>query len=434
MPKVLHISTSGNDANPGTYKSPKRSPQTANELSAGDTALFRMGDVFTPTSKDSTFITLKTNGVTFDAYPGPTRAAYPSFSHTGVKSVVFGVLGNDNLFQHLDVWNAETGMAVYQTHTGNVIDQCRIQDFGYGIVDKGNNTIIQNSYLARGRMTRDTGAKTDAGANAIVLERVDKHTHTGTRILNLFIEDCEAPSKAFGTDGSAFEIYGGVEDVLIAGCFMWRVKIGLELGGVTARKETIRTFTFKENVVLAPLAYFNPSTDQFYADLAAVSFERNVINNPKDDKSNVYFGGPWGSLIGRVAFTNNLMTGAAPMYAASSGTDLNSIPRAGNVYSTSNVGIPLALSESVQPISYVNAEAHDYRLSAPMIMPDGTSYTPGAWGLVTPFGDEEYSVPTMKNLFTMSAVNLYPGKRCFVGQTRTLFEMAEDLATWLVVG
>lgn len=432
MKKTLYISTSGNDANPGTYANPKRSPQTANELSPGDTALFRGGDVFTPdpADKNRLFITVKTNGVTYDSYPGPERAANPSFSHTGLKSVVFGVLGKENLFQHLDVWNAETGIAVYQTHDGNIIDQCRVQDFGYGIVDKASNTTIQNTYLARGRMTRDTGASTDAGAQAIVLEHIDKTRHANTILRNLFIEDCDAPSKAFGTDGAGVEVVGEIENTLIEGCFMWRIKTGLELGGVTSRNQTIRNFTFRENVVLGMLVYFNPSTDQFYADLLNVAFARNVVVNPTK-RSSVFFGGPWGSLQGRVSFSNNLMTGTAQTYNASEGTDLSSIPRAGNVYGSANVGMPLALSESVQEIPYVNAAAFDYRLTRAITMPDGTSYIPGAWGLVAPFGDEEFSVPTMNNLFTISAVNRYPGKRCYVGQTRTLYELQEDLNTWL---
>jgi len=434
-PKKVYFSTSGNDANPGTYASPKRSPQLVNDLSPGDIALFRGGDVFTPAagSKDTTFITVKTNGVTFDSYPGPERAANPSFSHTGAKSVVFGVLGNENVFQYLDVWNGESCVALYQTHTGNRIVDCRVQDFGFGIVDKASNTTIENVYLARGRMVRDTGAATDAGAQAIVLEHIDKTVHANTILRNLFIEDCNVPSKAFVLDGAGIEVVGEIEGVLIEGCFMWRLKIGLEFGGVTSRHETIRNLTFRGNVVLAPLAYFNPSTDQFYADLERVAFERNVVANPNAAKSSVYFGGPWGSLAGRVAFTNNLMTGAAQTYNASAGTDLASIPRAGNVYGSSNVGMALALNESVQEIPYVNTAAHDYRLARSIQMPDGTAYTPGAWGVAVPSDDETFSVPTMKNLFTMSAANRYAGRRCFVGQNRTLFELQEDLDTWLKV-
>ena len=435
--KTLHFAVDGSDSNPGTYKSPKRSPQSINTLGLkpGDRVLFRQGDAFAPDPKvpleANTFVLVKTSGVTFDSYAtGSEKAANPSFSHTGKKSVVWGFLGDDNVTRHLDIWNGETCIANYQDHSGNQFESLRIQNFGDGLVDKASNTTIRNCYFAHGWMVKDTGDASDYGARAIVLERYKGTPHTNTHILECFIEECMAPSKAFGTDGAGVEFFGGVELVLIEGCFVRRVKIMSEFGAVTSAKETLRNITFSKNMITGPLAYFNPTTNAYYGDIDALRYQRNTVINDDEKKSPVFLSGAWGDLSKRLIFTNNLMTSpGVAFFNADAGTDLTTITRSGNVYSGAEVGMALTNGESIQEIPFVNAQAGDYRLSCEMLMPDGTPYTPGAWGLARDGEEGVYSVPSMKELMALSGTSR-EGRRVYVGQAQMVYQMTER-GIWL---
>lgn len=454
MAKTLYIDSDpdvGNDSNPGTHPlRPKRTLQGAlSSAQATDTLLMRKGRLY----EGASIVTL--NDVTVDEYSlGTETNSAPMLRLARGRGPCVTVTGRGVSVNRLDVWDADTGIEV--TGADFRSDSVHVHKFGFGFVLKASRPTLEDPCFFQGRMKSNTGAKTDAGAQAITLWKVAGVPHTGTRITGAYAEDVFASSLAFGVDGSMFEVWGAVEDVLLKDCVGRRLATFMEVGGpkgVGGAVSNVRVIgCFAENTN-GRVLFVNPPDEDFYVDWRGFVFDGCTFIADDDEASPFFMARNQGSLADRLTVKNSIIAAASQVYNAGAGTNLASLVHERNVYYRSDkgtgIGVPLVNGDAlIQYNPFFNAPAHDYRLPP-------RSWLIGALGTAqsledeltlsglmrspkTPYKANElkggfHAVPRWQDMVAIPMDYRVPGMRCTVLQHRMTYELQEDKTTWLKV-
>jgi hypothetical protein len=381
MPRIFYIDSGrlGHPKNNGTHRrSPNSSLASLGALGvkSGDTVLIRYGTAYTEP------LLVPYNGVSFGVYmTGSEKDHAPLIRTTGKDSKGISVTGQDNVFEDLDVFDAETGVFVEKGATGNQFRRVRVQEYGYGYLIKGSHTVVVDAYVAYGRMVRNTGAKTDVGASAFTLWRETGFEHRGTRISGALVEQAWADALAFEDgDGSDVEIFNGVEDAVIERLTSLDSKTLVEIGG--DRSETVKNIRFVKCHTMGSggkVMFVNDPAGAFAVDWQGVSIEEGTLIADEYDESPFYFAGHHGDMSARLRIVDSIIVGTSQIFNSKakdpitgkeipSNTRLDTIVRENNTYwrtdGSKNVGIPLTPTERFADPDFYNPKGRDYRLKA----------------------------------------------------------------------
>jgi hypothetical protein len=332
----------GHDSNSGTRAmTPLRTVSAAlSRAQANDRLLLHTDRLF---DFGSVGISLKTPGLRLSSY-GEGDA--PSLKLKRKAGVLLAVDAPDCQISGLALTEADTCVEVRAPRS--VLTDLAVSHFGFGLVSKASYTEIDRCDFSEGRMRSNTGAKTDAGAQAITLWKINGVPHVGTRISQCTARDVFAASLAFGVDGAYVEIFGAVEDVEIRACVGRRLATFMEVGGPPTGEgaaSNVRVIGCQAEDTNGRVLFVNDPDKGFYVDWRDFVFQGCTFIADDDEASPFFIAGDHGSLTDRLRVEHCHIQAAAQIYNAGVGTDLESLQRAHNVYArpdgSANVGVPL---------------------------------------------------------------------------------------------
>jgi PKD repeat protein len=138
---TLHVSTSGNDSNPGTLNSPVATISRANALaSPGDTIYLRGGQ-----HNPSRYIWVDKDGLTFSSYPGESASIVTNNTDGSNFPYIFFLGGNNITLKNLEIRGGETYVLKIELNQHVLISNCRIYNSGRDCIKTFNsdNLIIE---------------------------------------------------------------------------------------------------------------------------------------------------------------------------------------------------------------------------------------------------------------------------------------------------
>jgi hypothetical protein len=332
----------GHDSNSGTRPLlPKRTLNAALAVAQpGDTIRLHTDRLY---DFGSVGVIVKTPALHLTAY-GDGDA--PHLRMARKKGTLLAFDAPDCQLEGLMVSEADTCVEIRAARTQ--VSDLTVRKFGFGIVVKASDATIEAVKFSDGRMRSNTGAKTDAGAQAITLWKLANVLHTGTRIARCTARDVFASSLAFGVDGSMIEIFGAVEDVEIRDCVGSNLATFMEVGGpkgVDGAANGVRVVGCHVNQTNGRVLFVNASDEGFYVDWRGFAFEGCTFIADDDEASPFYMAGNHGSLADRLTVRACHIQAAAQIYNAGAGTDLSSLVHEHNVYARPDggvgVGVPL---------------------------------------------------------------------------------------------
>lgn len=345
MPNTFYIDTHpdyGHDSNTGRRAmTPKRTLSAALSVaSPGDILLLRTDRLY---DFGSVGLSVKTPALQVAAYGD---GAAPLLKLKRKAGVLLTVEAPDCQIRDLAFADADTCVEVRAARCA--LTALTVQGFGFGLVSKASYTEIVGCAFADGRMRSNTGAKSDAGAQAITLWKMEGVAHTGTRIADCTAHNVWAAALAFGVDGAYIEIFGAVEDVEMRNCQGRNLATFMEVGGPkgnTGAASNVRVIScFAENTN-GRVLFVNPPEEGFYVDWRGFAFEGCTFIADDDEASPFFMAGDHGSLTDRLSVRHCHIQAAAQIYNAGADTDLASLQHAYNVYArpdgSENVGVPL---------------------------------------------------------------------------------------------
>jgi len=239
IPAGFFVATSGNDANPGTFAKPWRTVQHAANVANGAVWL-RAGTY-------SGNITVTRSGLTFSAFPGELAIVNGGSNGFRFYKVSSGAL------RYLTIQNANSSMGAgvlidtssnvtvansvihnnknygvrIQYSTNSIVRDSHIYKNQEGIrvaYTAGGTQILNNLIYSQDTMINDAVKDSGGGVGITFLKTTGKVLASGNQLwLN------RAPSRWYGYDGGAFEIYGA-SDVTITGNIAWNNKDLMETG------------------------------------------------------------------------------------------------------------------------------------------------------------------------------------------------------------
>lgn len=455
MAKTLYVdsdSDTGSDANPGTHPfRPKRTLQGAlASAQASDTLLMRKGRLYEGAA------TIALNDITVDEYSlGTELNSAPMLRLARGRGACLTVSGRGVAVNRLDVWDADVGLDV--TGADFRSTGAHVHKFGFGIVLKASGAELKDPAFFQGRMKSNTGAKTDAGAQAITLWKVAGVPHAGTRITGAYAEDMFAASLAFGVDGAMFEIFGAIEDAEIRDCVGRNLATFMEVGGPKGAGGAVSNVRvigcFAENTN-GRVLFVNSPDEDFYVDWRGFVFDGCTFIADDDEASPFFMAGDHGSLKDRLTVKNSIIQATSQIYNAGTGTDLKSMVHEKNIYHRpdrgTGIGVPMVNGDAlIQYNPFFNATAHDYRLP-PRSWPIGAMGTAQSLddelvlsGLMrspkTPYKANElkggfHAVSRWQDMTAIPSAYRVPGMRCTVLQHRMTYALQENKTTWMKVG
>lgn len=173
---TLYVSTSGNDANPGTQNSPVATISRANALaSPGDTIYLRSGQ-YNP----SRFIYVDKDGLTFSAYPGESASIVTNNTDTSNFPYIFFLVGNNITLKNLEIRGGETYVVKIESNRNILLSNCRIWNSGRDCIKTFNsdNLIIEKCNIG------PSGVRDPSNA-----EGIDSIGSVGVTIRDCYIHD-----------------------------------------------------------------------------------------------------------------------------------------------------------------------------------------------------------------------------------------------------
>lgn len=470
MPRIIYVDPNedtGHDSNTGL--SPKHAKRTlqgalALDLKDKDSLLVRKG-----TRIDGPQV-LTTNGVTYDVYStGTERGAAPLFTIPKVSGIPNGtaitVQGSDNIIRGWDVKDADTGLLIdagvkvgtaFVSYSGNRLERVRVFNFAEAFMIKGTQTTVIDSAVFHGRMMRNT-AITYVGANGYTVWKSENYPQVGTQLIRCHAEDCYAFTSAndLKLDGSTVEVFGGVEDLVVS--WMTTLNSGTlcEVGFTPSRHETARNITFYHCLVINPngrALYVNDRNGMFGGDIEGLAFSKCTIKADDEKGSAFFIGAGHGNTSKKLSVRDCIVVGASQFYNAGPYTDIKSADRGGNVYLRSDgsktIGLPLINDDVLYGPTdtlFHDVDAGDYRLvaghprgatlgalgSGPSVQ-ETYSKTPLTNDAATQRGGY-HSVVSWHHMIETPSIHRVMGMRCYVQALRRLYELQDDLNTWLSV-
>ena len=239
IPAGFFVATNGNDANPGTFASPWRTVQHAANVAKGAVWL-RAGTY-------SGNITVTRSGLTFSAFPGELAIVNGGSNGFRFYKVSSGAL------RYLTIQNASStmgaGVLIDTSSNVTVANSVIHNNKNYGVrIQYSTNSIVRDSHIYKNQegirvaytaggtqilnnliysqdtMINDAVKDSGGGVGITFLKTTGKVLASGNQLwLN------RAPSRWYGYDGGAFEIYGA-SDVTITGNIAWNNKDVMETG------------------------------------------------------------------------------------------------------------------------------------------------------------------------------------------------------------
>jgi parallel beta-helix repeat protein len=215
-PAGSFVATNGNDANPGTFAKPWRTLQHA--------ASIANGLVYLRAGTYAGGVKVTRSGITFDAYPGEAPVV-----SGGADGFWFYKVGSGAV-RDLTIQNANStsgaGVLVDSSSNVTLANLSLHNNKNYGVRTwNSTNTVIRDSQIYKNQ--EGIRVSYAAGGTQILNNKIysqDTILASGNQLwLN------RAPSRWYGYDGGAFEIYGA-SDVTITGNIAWNNKDVLETG------------------------------------------------------------------------------------------------------------------------------------------------------------------------------------------------------------
>ncbi len=238
-PAGLFVAATGSDANPGTFAKPWKTLQHAANVGTG-TVYLRAGTY-------SGNVTVTRSGITFSAYPGEAVTVsggadgfhFYKVTSGGVRNLTVqyanssmgaGVMvdssSNVTLSNLVLRYNKNYGVRTWNA-TNTIIENSQIykNQEGIRVSYKADGTkILNNKIYSQDTMINDAVKDSGGGVGVTFLLSTGKVLAQGNQLwLN------RAPSRWYGYDGGAFEIYGA-SDVTMTDNVAWNNKDVLETG------------------------------------------------------------------------------------------------------------------------------------------------------------------------------------------------------------
>ena len=266
------VAADGNDQNSGTsQESPWRSLSKVNSFnfSAGDIVAFKRGSSWTGllTINDSG---TEGNPITFTAYG---TGANPIIRNQGKWSSSISLHADWVIIENFLLRDSnESGVVIRPGADNNVIQDMELTNLGVGVSIGGQYNLITRNYAHDLVMVVNTpnNGDDDWGAYGVLISAPNNEVSYNR------IYRASGPSYDYGTDGSAFELYGNVNNTYVHNNWIEDSSNGFEVGGA-AGGATAHNVKIAYNVfVNSGLAGIHV-VGKFASDLSNFRVENNTI-------------------------------------------------------------------------------------------------------------------------------------------------------------
>lgn len=262
----------------------------------------------------------------------------------------------------------------YGSKTGLTVDDCHFTRLGMGIRFKSSGFLIKNSrFIDIDRMVKDENLSTDYGGVALSFEAATGSTIGGT-VRDCEFEGCMAKSVKFKEDGGMFEIFGGINGLLIYNCRGRKNKGILEVGAPST-SDTITGLTMYNVRTYDNYGvgfFFN--TGSFGVTLATGAIDIYHCDFDNSDRDQTFWfmdGTSWGNLSTKVSIRNCIIVnGASQIFKmdATNNANIGTMVHQDNVlYRTdgsSTIGYTLDASEVRADPLFVDRASGNFRLQS----------------------------------------------------------------------
>jgi hypothetical protein len=356
----FYVSPSGDDANPGTIDKPWRTLSRVNsgDFLPGDVVSLQRGGTWSGglAIRDSG---VRGNPITFRAYGQGEPPALHTSEQWG-STVVVGAswIVVDGL-RITAAWDG--GVRIGPDANHNIVRNSEIEEAGIGVQVFGRHNLITHNDIHDLHMIVNTqGGDDDYGAVGIALFNSHNEVSYNT------MARCAAPSKDYGIDGGAVELYGpNVDNSSIHHNYATESDGFIEIGGGSAAHTLVAYNVSQDNG--QRFAWLNLE-GKYASEVLDLQIENNTIveADPLDRPNWAVFvslGSPTletFSLRKNIVYVNNIS-----QVAASTGDEWD-FTHANNIYFSTNpeatLGFDLGSEEFIADPLFINVSGKDFHL------------------------------------------------------------------------